>query len=114
MALKVRSFPETRKEPRKRILLIPPAMVFGGWGLGLLHESLRFIGSIIALAGVLTVFLVGMVFADLWAASKRTKDIIKAREKRMQELGEEGRTEDTEFDPFIDTLETDSTESSSG
>lgn len=103
--MKVRAFPETRKEPRKRILLIPPIMIFGGWGLMLLHESLRFIGSIIALAGVLTVFLVGMVFADLWAASRRTKDIIKAREKRMKELGSEETEEFDDSDPFLDILE---------
>ena len=45
-------------------------------------------------------FLVGVVFADLWAASRRTKDIIKAREARgvedVQELADE--------DPFVDTL----------
>ena len=89
MSMKIRAFPETRKEPKKRLLLIPPIMIFGGWGMMFVHESLRFIGSIIALAGVLTVFLVGMVFADLWAASRRTKDIIKAREERMKELDDE-------------------------
>jgi len=71
----------------------------------LLHESLRFIGSIIALAGVLTVFLVGMVFADLWAASRRTKDIIKAREERMKELEDEKKEEYDESDPFLDALD---------
>ena len=75
-----------------------------------LHEALRFIGAIIALAGVLTVFLVGMVFADLWAASRRTKDIIKAREERMKELDEEERKEYDESDPFLDTLEDSSTD----
>ena len=113
MSMKVRAFPETRKEPRKRILLIPPIMIFGGYGLMLLHESLRFIGSIIALAGVLTVFLVGMVFADLWAASRRTKDIIKAREKRMKELDAEEAEEYDESDPFLDTLEEESRDSPS-
>ncbi|MFW9920668.1 MAG: hypothetical protein ACFFED_13775 [Candidatus Thorarchaeota archaeon] len=105
MSMKVRAFPETRKEPRKRILVIPPVMIFGGLGLMLLHETLRFIGAIISLAGVLTVFLVGMVFADLWAASRRTKDIIKAREKRIEELGEEEKKDYDESDPFLDTLE---------
>lgn len=69
------------------------------------HETLRFIGAIIALAGVLTVFLVGMVFADLWAASRRTKDIIKAREERMKELGEDEKEDYDESDPFLDKLE---------
>ena len=107
MSMKVRAFPETRNEPRKRILAIPPVLIFGGLGLMFLHETLRFIGAIIALTGVLTVFLVGMVFADLWAASRRTKDIIKTREKRMEEATKDGASpEDTdESDPFLDTLD---------
>ena len=61
--------------------------------------------------GVLTVFLVGMVFADLWAASRRTKDIIKAREERMQQdTKEESRDKDGESDPFLDTLDDHSAE----
>ena len=67
----------------------------------MLHPDLRFIGSIIAMTGVLTIFLVGMVFADLWAASRRTKDIIKAREARGITVTEEP----LEKDPFVDTLE---------
>jgi hypothetical protein len=102
-SMKVRSFPETRSEPRKRILLIPIILIFGGLGLSLLHPDLRFIGSILALTGVLTVFLVGMVFADLWAASRRTKEIIKAREARGIKVTEEP----LEKDPFVDTLEED-------
>ncbi|MFW9908325.1 MAG: hypothetical protein ACFFEF_07100 [Candidatus Thorarchaeota archaeon] len=105
MSMKVRAFPETRKEPRKRILLVPFILIFGGFGLSLLHETLRFIGSIIALTGVLTVFLVGMVFADLWSASRRTKDIIKAREARMKGDEKELLEELHESDPFVDTLD---------
>ncbi|TFG11199.1 hypothetical protein EU537_13045 [Candidatus Thorarchaeota archaeon] len=69
-----------------------------------LHPMLAFIGSVLALAGVLTVFLVGMVFADLWASSRRTKDIIKAREERMRELEDEEQESDVD-DPFLDALE---------
>ncbi len=70
------------------------------------HETLRFIGAVIALTGVLTVFLVGMVFADLWASSRRTKDIIKAREERMeQEEKEDSEAKADESDPFLDTLD---------
>jgi hypothetical protein len=98
--MKVRSFPETRDEPRKRILAIPFILIFGGFGLTFVHETLRFIGTVVALAGVLSVFLVGMVFADLWAASRRTKDIIKAREARGVEDTDEPFVED----PFIDTV----------
>ncbi len=45
-------------------------------------------------------FLFGMVFADLWAASRRTKDIIKARKAR----GIEDPEERIDEDPFVDTL----------
>lgn len=45
-------------------------------------------------------FLVGVVFADLWAASRRTKDIIKARNAR----GIEDLEEPIDEDPFVDTL----------
>lgn len=102
--MSVRAFPETRDEPRKRILLIPPLLIIGGLFLAWLHPMLAFIGSVLALAGVLTVFLVGMVFADLWASSRRTKDIIKAREERMRELEDEEQESDVD-DPFLDALE---------
>ncbi|MHA1908407.1 MAG: hypothetical protein ACW98Y_13995 [Candidatus Thorarchaeota archaeon] len=102
----IRAFPETRTEPRKRILAIPFIMVFGGLGLTLVHDALRFIGTIIAFTGVLVVFLVGMVFADLWAASRRTKDIIKSRDERMkQEEKDEADVKADESDPFLDTLD---------
>ena len=101
--MKIKSFPETRNEPRKRILLIPIILIFGGLGLAWLSPVLQFIGSILALTGVLTVFLVGMVFADLYAASRRTKDIIKAREKLQKDIAEESG----DYDPFIDTLDED-------
>jgi hypothetical protein len=48
-------------------------LAFPGW---------QFIGAILSLTGVLTIFLVGMVFADLWVAHRRTKQMIKAREER--------------------------------
>lgn len=95
----VRAFPRTRKEPQKRILLIPVLLVFGGLFLTTI-ELLRFFGIVLSLAGVLTMFLVGMVFADLWAASRRTKDIIKARKAR----GIEDPEERIDEDPFVDTL----------
>lgn len=102
--MSIRAFPETRTTPRWRVLAIPFILTFGGLGMMFLHETLRFIGAIIALTGVLTIFLVGMVFADLWAASRRTKDIIKAREKRMKEEDKEVETLD-DSDPFLDTLD---------
>jgi len=92
----VRAFPGIRKEPQKRILLIPVILVFGGLFLTTI-EVLVFFGIVLSLTGVLTMFLVGVVFADLWAASKRTKDMIKAREARRIE-------ETIDEDPFVDTL----------
>ena len=68
------------------------------------HETLRFIGTVLSLAGVLSVFLVGMVFADLWAAHRRTKSIIKEREEKG--LPSE-RDEDLVEDPFTETLDDD-------
>lgn len=98
--MSVRSFPETRHEPEKRILLIPVILIGVGVTLMYLHESLRFIGILLSLTGVLTVFLVGVVFADIWAASHRTQDIIRAREQLQRELQAEH-----ESDPFLDTLD---------
>ncbi len=109
MSGRVRAFPETRNEPRKRVLVIPPVLIFGGLGLMYLNEDLRFIGAILALTGVLTVFLVGMVFGDLWASARRTKDIIRARDERMKDAEAKGvpAAEFDESDPFLDTLEDD-------
>ncbi|MFO7835409.1 MAG: hypothetical protein R6V83_02050 [Candidatus Thorarchaeota archaeon] len=97
--MKVKSFPRTREEPRKRILLIPIILIAVGFLLANLHPALRFIGIILAFAGTLSIFLVGMVFADLWASSRRTKDIIKARKESERECTEE----DLE-DPFVELL----------
>lgn len=72
------------------------------WIFGLL--PLRFLGAILSLTGALTLFLVGMVFADLWTAHKRTKDIIKAREERG--FSNE-RDEDLVEDPFMEVLDED-------
>ncbi len=110
--MSVRSFPKTREEPRKRILLIPILLIVVGYVLMLLHPviSTGFIGAVISMAGVLSIFLVGMVFADLWAASKRTKDMIKARDARLAEersapsAGAESMDDDDD-DEFPDPFE---------
>ncbi|RLI49192.1 MAG: hypothetical protein DRO73_07075 [Candidatus Thorarchaeota archaeon] len=101
--MSVRSFPRTRDEPRKRILLIPIVLIFGGYGLMLMHPywSTGFIGAVISLAGVLSVFLVGMVFADLWVAARRTKESMREREKRLAE------TDQDLDEPFKDPFEED-------
>lgn len=100
--MSIRSFPRTRKEPRKRILLIPVVLTFGGTILSFI-PPFQFIGTIVALTGVLTVFLVGMVFADLWASHRRTQQIIKERQERGLETSEE-TLEEIE-DPFEDVSE---------
>lgn len=97
--MNVRSFPESREEPRKRILLIPVILIGLGFLLMNIHPALRFIGIILAFAGTLTIFLVGMVFVDLWAASRRTKDIIRAREERQKDLSENDLD-----DPFVELI----------
>jgi hypothetical protein len=111
VAMEVRAFPRTKREPRKRILLIPIILIVGGLLLILAHPYLRFIGTVIALTGSLTVFIVGMIFADLWASARRTKQIVKEREARKNEQGatlsKEGVDEDdiADADPFKESFD---------
>ncbi len=105
--MSVRSFPENRDEPRKRVLLIPVILLVGGGLLMWLHPVLStgFIGAVVALTGVMSIFLVGMVYADLWVAHRRTKQMIKERQASFQE--EESDAMD-DYDPFMDKLEDES------
>jgi len=96
----IRSFPRTRQQPQKRILLIPVILLLGGTLL-LFIPGLQFIGAILSLTGVLTIFLVGMVFADLWAAHRRTQQMIKDREERGLKTEED---EDLDEDPFEEVI----------
>ncbi|MFW9803240.1 MAG: hypothetical protein ACFFFC_11335 [Candidatus Thorarchaeota archaeon] len=111
VAMGVKAFPRTQREPRKRILLIPIFLMIGGLLLNLAHPYFRFIGTVIALAGSLTVFLVGMVFADLWVSARRTRQLMKDRQARMNDqdatLPEEGvESEDISGpDPFTESFE---------
>jgi hypothetical protein len=106
--MEVRKFPRTRNEPRKRILLIPIVMIAGGLIMNALHPSLRFIGTVVSLAGALTVFLVGMVFADLWSSARQTR---KMQEMRASNFG--SPSDDLEADdligpdPFEESLDAD-------
>lgn len=97
---KIRSFPKTRHEPQKRILLIPVFLLIGG-AILLIFPPLQFIGTILSLTGVLTIFLVGMVWADLWTSHRRTKQIIQAREEKGLPTEED---EELEEDPFEESL----------
>lgn len=96
----IRSFPRTRQEPQKRILLIPVVLLVSGTLL-LFIPGLQFIGSVLSLTGVLVIFLVGVVFADLWAAHRRTRQIIKDREERGLRTEED---EDLDEDPFEEAI----------
>ena len=111
IAMEVRAFPRTKREPRKRILLIPVILIAGGLLLILAHPYLRFIGTVIALTGSLTVFIVGMIFADLWASARRTKQIVKDRQARIKGQGDtsskEGADENgiADPDPFKESFD---------
>ena len=96
----IRSFPRSRSEPQKKILLIPVVLLVIGYAL-LFVPGLQFIGVVLSLTGVLTFFLVGVVFADLWAAHRRTRKIIRDREARGEETTDEV---DIGEDPFEETL----------
>ena len=66
---------------------------------------LAFLGVILSLTGALTLFLVGTVYADLWAAHRRTQQIIKDREKRQEALAEEEDKPPDIEDPFEETYD---------
>jgi hypothetical protein len=98
----IRSFPRTRDEPRKRILLIPIILIVLGywmltkwWIFGLL--PLQFFGAILSLTGTLVIFLVGMVFADLWASHRRSRKYYESRRVNGEEKEVE---EEIMEDPF--------------
>ncbi|MHA1963052.1 MAG: hypothetical protein ACXACG_13035 [Candidatus Thorarchaeota archaeon] len=97
----IRSFPRSRSEPQKRILLIPIVLLFIGVAM-LTIPGFQFIGAILSLTGVLTIFLVGMVFADLWVSHRRTKQMIKDREERGLETEDD---EDLDEDPFEEVFD---------
>jgi fatty acid desaturase len=67
---------------------------------------LMFWGAILSLTGALVVFLVGTVYADLWAAHRRTQQIIKERDERFAEAEELPDIEDPVIeDPFEETYD---------
>ena len=98
----IRPFPRSRATPKKRSLLIPVVLIFGGLFLLYMHPfwSTGFLGIIISLTGALTLFLMGMVFADLWAASRRTRDIIESREAQIKPESELP----SDYDPFEESI----------
>ena len=67
---------------------------------------LMFWGAIISLTGALVIFLVGTVYADLWAAHRRTQQLIKDRDERFAEAEELPDIEDpVAEDPFEETYD---------
>lgn len=69
-------------------------------------QLLMFWGAIVSLTGALVIFLVGTVYADLWAAHRRTQQMIKDRDERFAEADELPDIDDpvTE-DPFEETYD---------
>ncbi len=63
-------------------------------------QILMFWGAILSLTGALVMFLVGAVYADLWAAHRRTQQMIKDRNERFAE----DEVADIE-DPFEETYD---------
>lgn len=103
---RVRAFPRTKNKPQKRILMIPLLLIFGGYAMTFVH-LLAFLGTILALTGALTLFLVGTVYADLWAAHRRTQQLIEERELRQEELKKEDIESPEIEDPFQETYDED-------
>ena len=66
---------------------------------------LAFLGTILSLTGVLTLFLVGAVYADLWAAHRRTQQIIKERQQRQESSTDEDMSAPDIEDPFEETYD---------
>jgi len=67
---------------------------------------LMFWGAIVSLTGALVIFLVGTVYADLWAAHRRTQQMIKDRDERFAEADELPDIDDAvSEDPFEETYD---------
>jgi len=62
---------------------------------------LMFWGASVSLTGALVCFLVGTVYADLWAAHRRTQQMIKDRDERFADSDELPEIED----PFEETYD---------
>ena len=68
--------------------------------------ALMFWGAIISLTGALVCFLVGTVYADLWAAHRRTQQMIEDRDERFADADELPDIEDpADKDPFEETYD---------
>ena len=102
--MSVRSFPRTKNKPQKRWLLVPILLMIVGY-LMTFVPLLMFWGAIVALTGSLVIFLVGTVYADLWAAHRRTQQMIKDRDERFAEEDVPDIDELEIEDPFEETYD---------
>lgn len=100
----VRSFPRTKDKPQKRWLLVPILLMIIGYAMTSV-QILMFWGAIISLTGALVMFLVGVVYADLWAAHRRTQQMIKDRDERFAENDVPDVEEPVIEDPFEETYD---------
>ncbi|MCK5264797.1 MAG: hypothetical protein KAR03_04250 [Candidatus Thorarchaeota archaeon] len=100
----VRSFPRTKNKPQKRWLLVPILLMIIGYAMTSV-QILMFWGAIISLTGALVMFLVGIVYADLWAAHRRTQQMIKDRDERFAENDVPDVEEPVIENPFEETYD---------
>ena len=100
----VRSFPRTKNKPQKRWLLVPILLMIIGYAMTSV-QILMFWGAIISLTGALVMFLVGIVYADLWAAHRRTQQMIKDRDERFAENDVPDIDEPDIENPFEETYD---------
>ena len=100
----VRAFPRTKNKPQKRWLLVPILLMVIGY-LMTFVPYLMFWGAIVSLTGALVIFLVGTVYADLWAAHRRTQQMIKERDERFAEQETTDIDEPVIEDPFEETYD---------
>ena len=103
-SMSIRSFPKTKNKPQKRWLLIPLLLMIIGYAMTSV-QILMFWGAIISLTGALVMFLVGTVYADLWAAHRRTQQMIKERKERFAEDEVSDDEEPVIEDPFEETYD---------
>jgi hypothetical protein len=80
--------------------------MIGGWAMTFVY-ILQFLGTIIAMTGALTSFLVGAVYADLWASQRRTQQLIKERQREGLALPDEDSDKPMIEDPFEETYDED-------
>lgn len=87
-----------RDESNKYLILVPLSLLIIGIILTYMHPILStgFIGIVLSLAGVLTCFVFGMLFADLWSTSRRLSSFSKAHDE--EDL--EDDSEEVFYDPF--------------